>query len=144
MDGALRRAMRCAAEGQTVSLALRAMFGMARRATPVTEHALRNEKPSAQAVSGVRPILSRTRLHRCLYGVQSIKYSLTNINRRLYATSSRTMLLISSTVGPFRSISSAQLVQIDPTVTVLVGMNEAGKTVFLQALQKQLWKYISR
>lgn len=46
------------------------------------------------------------------------------------------MILISAEVGPFRSINSAQNVEIDPDVTVLVGMNEAGKTVFLKALHK--------
>lgn len=46
------------------------------------------------------------------------------------------MQLISATVGPFRSISTPQKVNIDPSVTVLVGMNEAGKTVFMQGLQK--------
>jgi len=44
--------------------------------------------------------------------------------------------LISAKVGPFKSINTPQLVTIDPEVTVFVGMNEAGKTVFLQALQK--------
>lgn len=46
------------------------------------------------------------------------------------------MRLISASVGPFRSISIVQDVNIDEKVTVLVGMNEAGKTIFLQALQK--------
>lgn len=46
------------------------------------------------------------------------------------------MLLVSAKVGPFKSINSAQNVQIDDEVTVFVGMNEAGKTVFLQALEK--------
>lgn len=46
------------------------------------------------------------------------------------------MILVSADVGPFRSINKVQQVKIDPTVTVLVGMNEAGKTVFLKALQK--------
>lgn len=46
------------------------------------------------------------------------------------------MLLVSAKVGPFKSIDSPQEVKIGPTVTVLVGMNEAGKTVFLQGLQK--------
>lgn len=46
------------------------------------------------------------------------------------------MLLTSVTVGPFKSISDPQTVKIDKSVTVLVGMNEAGKTVFLQALEK--------
>jgi hypothetical protein len=39
-------------------------------------------------------------------------------------------------VGPFKSIDKPQTVSIDPRVTVLVGMNEAGKTVFLQCLNK--------
>ena len=46
------------------------------------------------------------------------------------------MKLISAKVGPFKSINSPQDVEIDDKVTVLVGMNEAGKTVFLQALTK--------
>lgn len=46
------------------------------------------------------------------------------------------MKLVSATVGPFRSINEPQTVSIDPEVTVLVGMNEAGKTVFLKALHK--------
>ncbi|WP_223437892.1 MULTISPECIES: AAA family ATPase [unclassified Pseudomonas] len=46
------------------------------------------------------------------------------------------MQLISAKVGPFRSINDPQIVEIDPQVTVLVGMNEAGKTVFLKALHK--------
>jgi hypothetical protein len=46
------------------------------------------------------------------------------------------MLLLSVKVGPFRSINEAQTVSIDPEITVLVGMNESGKTVFLSALEK--------
>lgn len=46
------------------------------------------------------------------------------------------MLLVSTKVGPFKSISEPQNVLIDDEVTVLVGMNESGKTVFLQSLQK--------
>src|SRR5437764_1090404 len=46
------------------------------------------------------------------------------------------MQLVSATVGPFKSIESPTEVKIEESVTVLVGMNEAGKTVFLQALQK--------
>lgn len=46
------------------------------------------------------------------------------------------MLLTSVRVGPFRSINETQTTEIDPQVTVLVGMNEAGKTVFLRALHK--------
>ncbi|HWE93647.1 MAG TPA: AAA family ATPase [Tepidisphaeraceae bacterium] len=46
------------------------------------------------------------------------------------------MLLQSATIHPFMSINTMQVVRIDPSVTVLVGMNEAGKTVFLKALEK--------
>ncbi len=46
------------------------------------------------------------------------------------------MLLVRAAVGPFKSIETPSLVDIDPRVTVLVGMNEAGKTAFLQALHK--------
>ncbi len=46
------------------------------------------------------------------------------------------MLLVSAKVGPFKSIDKPQSVAIEDGVTVLVGMNEAGKTVFLQALEK--------
>lgn len=46
------------------------------------------------------------------------------------------MILVSAQVGPFRSMNTAQTIQIDPAVTVFVGMNEAGKTVLLKALHK--------
>jgi hypothetical protein len=46
------------------------------------------------------------------------------------------MLLVSATVGPFRSINKPQKLEVDPNITVIVGMNEAGKTVILQSLQK--------
>ena len=46
------------------------------------------------------------------------------------------MFLISAKVGPFKSINTPSMVEIDAEVTAFVGMNEAGKTVFLQALQK--------
>lgn len=46
------------------------------------------------------------------------------------------MRLVSVVVGPYKSINVRQDVAIDPEVTVLVGMNEAGKTVFLEALHK--------
>jgi predicted ATPase len=46
------------------------------------------------------------------------------------------MQLTSAKVGPFKSISEQQDVPIDQEITILVGMNEAGKTVFLQALHK--------
>ncbi|MDD3150932.1 MAG: AAA family ATPase, partial [Candidatus Gastranaerophilales bacterium] len=43
---------------------------------------------------------------------------------------------MSAKVGPFKSINEPQTVAVDDAVTVFVGMNEAGKTVFLQALDK--------
>lgn len=46
------------------------------------------------------------------------------------------MILVSAQVGPFRSMNTTQTIQIDPAVTVFVGMNEAGKTVLLKALHK--------
>lgn len=46
------------------------------------------------------------------------------------------MILVSADIGPFRSINTVQTIEIDPEVTVFVGMNEAGKTVVLKALQK--------
>jgi ATPase subunit of ABC transporter with duplicated ATPase domains len=46
------------------------------------------------------------------------------------------MKLTTAKVGPFKSINSPQKVPINDQVTVLVGMNEAGKTIFLQALEK--------
>jgi predicted ATP-dependent endonuclease of OLD family len=46
------------------------------------------------------------------------------------------VILMQAVVGPYRSINTAQSVDIDAHVTVLVGMNEAGKTVFLKALHK--------
>lgn len=46
------------------------------------------------------------------------------------------MILTKVELGPFRSINTAQDCTIDPKVTVLVGMNEAGKTVFLQGIHK--------
>lgn len=46
------------------------------------------------------------------------------------------MFLISAKVNSFKSINTEQIVSIDNEVTVLVGMNEAGKTVFLKALEK--------
>src|SRR5437870_4937550 len=46
------------------------------------------------------------------------------------------MLLISAEIGPFKSIEQPQKVLIDEALTVFVGMNEAGKTVFLKALEK--------
>lgn len=46
------------------------------------------------------------------------------------------VILTKAAVGSYRSINTSQSVAIDPNVTVLVGMNEAGKTVFLKALHK--------
>lgn len=46
------------------------------------------------------------------------------------------MFLVSAKVGPFKSIVDPQSVAICKDTTVLVGMNEAGKTVFLQSLEK--------
>lgn len=46
------------------------------------------------------------------------------------------MRLAVAVVGPFKSIAYPQTVAIDPGVTVMVGMNEAGKTAFLQGLNK--------
>lgn len=46
------------------------------------------------------------------------------------------MFLRTVKVGSFKSINTPQDVAIDEEVTVLVGMNEAGKTIFLKALEK--------
>jgi hypothetical protein len=46
------------------------------------------------------------------------------------------MKIVEAEVGPFRSINRPQTVQVEKTATALVGMNEAGKTVFLKALEK--------
>jgi predicted ATP-dependent endonuclease of OLD family len=46
------------------------------------------------------------------------------------------MLLVSAKIGPFKSIEKPEEVKIEERVSVLVGMNESGKTVFLEALQK--------
>jgi hypothetical protein len=46
------------------------------------------------------------------------------------------MRLVSAKVGPYKSIDTPVEVPIEKGVTVLVGMNESGKTVFLEALQK--------
>jgi len=47
------------------------------------------------------------------------------------------MKLITAQVGPFKSINSPQVVDIENDVTVFVGMNEAGKTVFYKHLPSQ-------
>lgn len=57
-----------------------------------------------------------------------------NIN--IAPISGEKMFLISVKVESFKSINTPQIVLIDDEVTVLVGMNEAGKTVFLKALEK--------
>jgi hypothetical protein len=46
------------------------------------------------------------------------------------------MRLTRARVQHFKSIADSGLVTVEPTVTVLVGQNEAGKTAFLQALHK--------
>ncbi len=46
------------------------------------------------------------------------------------------MILVSASIGPFRSMNTVQTIALDPAVTVFVGMNEAGKTVILKALEK--------
>lgn len=46
------------------------------------------------------------------------------------------MILVSASIGPFRSMNTVQTFALDPEVTVFVGMNEAGKTVILKALEK--------
>jgi predicted ATP-dependent endonuclease of OLD family len=46
--------------------------------------------------------------------------------------------LIKATVKKFRSVNEPQTIDIDKAATVLVGMNEAGKTVFLKALSKSV------
>lgn len=46
------------------------------------------------------------------------------------------MFLPSASVGPFKSVDSPLQGEIEKGVTFLVGMDEAGDTVFLQALQK--------
>lgn len=48
------------------------------------------------------------------------------------------MKLTKAVVEKFRSINEQQVIAIDPEVTVFVGMNEAGKTVFLKALSKSV------
>lgn len=48
------------------------------------------------------------------------------------------MKLTNAVVEKFRSINERQVIVIDPEVTVFVGMNEAGKTVFLKALSKSV------
>jgi predicted ATPase len=40
------------------------------------------------------------------------------------------------TVNKYKSIQKAQEIEIDPAITTIVGMNESGKTTFLQAIAK--------
>jgi hypothetical protein len=46
------------------------------------------------------------------------------------------VILTKAVLGPFRSMNRTQTLAVDPNITVLVGMNEAGKTVLLKALHK--------
>jgi hypothetical protein len=46
------------------------------------------------------------------------------------------MRLTSVLIENYKSIHDSGVVKIEPTVTVLVGQNESGKTAFLQALHK--------
>jgi hypothetical protein len=59
-----------------------------------------------------------------------------NLCRARESAKEMLVILVAAQVGPFRSLNTAQTVKIDPAVTVLVGMNEAGKTVLLKALHK--------
>ena len=44
--------------------------------------------------------------------------------------------LTGATVNKYKSIQKTQTVKIDPAITTIVGMNESGKTSFLQAIAK--------
>jgi predicted ATP-dependent endonuclease of OLD family len=44
--------------------------------------------------------------------------------------------LIKATVNKYKSIQKPQTIEIDPAITTIVGMNESGKTSFLQVLAK--------
>lgn len=44
--------------------------------------------------------------------------------------------LIQVTIDKYKSIQKSQTVNIDPSITTIVGMNEAGKTAFLTAIAK--------
>jgi len=49
----------------------------------------------------------------------------------------KTMIkLIQVTIDKYKSIQKSQTVNIDPAITTIVGMNEAGKTSFLTAIAK--------
>lgn len=41
------------------------------------------------------------------------------------------------TVNKYKSIQKSQTVEIDPSITTIVGMNESGKTSFCKRLQRQ-------
>ncbi|MDR3651521.1 MAG: AAA family ATPase [Paludibacter sp.] len=44
--------------------------------------------------------------------------------------------LVKATVNKYKSIQKPQTIEIDPAITTIVGMNESGKTSFLQVLAK--------
>lgn len=46
------------------------------------------------------------------------------------------IILKAATVNKYKSIQKRQTVEIDPHITTIVGMNESGKTSFLQAVAK--------
>lgn len=46
------------------------------------------------------------------------------------------IILKTATVNKYKSIQKRQAVEIDPAITTIVGMNESGKTSFLQAVAK--------
>jgi len=46
------------------------------------------------------------------------------------------IILKAATVNKYKSIQKRQTVEIDPSITTIVGMNESGKTSFLQAVAK--------
>lgn len=46
------------------------------------------------------------------------------------------MKLTNVTVNKYKSILKSQSVEIEPDITTIVGMNESGKTSFLQAIAK--------
>jgi hypothetical protein len=48
------------------------------------------------------------------------------------------MKLVSAAVGPFKSFDRATPVSLEKKVTAIVGVNEAGKSAFLQAIHKAL------
>ncbi|HEY5534545.1 MAG TPA: AAA family ATPase [Ignavibacteria bacterium] len=46
------------------------------------------------------------------------------------------MKLVSASIKKYKSIFNAENIKIDDKITTLVGMNESGKTVSLEALAK--------